>query len=108
VEASLACSTGVHTAADALKALLVGADVVMLTAALLQHGPEYLGHLETEMVRWMTERDYASVRELRGMRSQIAVVEPAAFERASYVRTLTGFAAEVGEREPWPPTGVGR
>jgi dihydroorotate dehydrogenase (fumarate) len=93
LELSLAATTGIHTASDALKALLAGADVAMMTAALLRHGPEHVGRLETEIRAWMAEREYVSVAQLRGSASQISIAHPAAYERANYVRALTRFAS---------------
>ncbi len=88
VDASLAATSGVHTRDDALKVLLAGADAVMLASALLEHGPEHLRALEQGISEWMTEREYESVEQLKGSMSQGAVADPAAFERANYVRTL--------------------
>ncbi len=66
VQASLAASTGVHTGLDAAKVLLAGADVAMMTSALLRHGPEHVGVVERELGVVMAERDYDSVAQLRG------------------------------------------
>jgi dihydroorotate dehydrogenase (fumarate) len=91
VQADLALSGGVHTAEDALKALMAGANVAMLTSALLEHGPGRLLHILSDMQTWMEEREYESVEQLRGSMSQRHVAEPAAFERANYMRALTAF-----------------
>jgi dihydroorotate dehydrogenase (fumarate) len=91
VQADLALSGGVHTAADALKALMAGANVAMLTSALLAHGPGRLLHILSDMKTWMEEREYESVEQLCGSMSQRHVAEPAAFERANYMRALNAF-----------------
>lgn len=88
---SLAATTGVHSGRDAVKALLVGADVVMMTSALLRHGPAHLAHVESELVDWLTERAYVSVGQLRGSLSRRAARDPTGFERANYVRTLASY-----------------
>ena len=88
---SLATSSGIHGGTDAVKALMVGADVAMTTSALLHHGPEHLRRIEAEIVAWMTEHEYESVDQLRGSASQSAVEDPAAFERANYMRTLRSW-----------------
>ena len=85
---SLAASSGVHTGTDVVKGLMVGADVVMMTSALLRHGPEHIGRVEAELRAWMTERDFESVDQLRGSASQATVEDPSAFERANYMLTL--------------------
>jgi dihydroorotate dehydrogenase (fumarate) len=85
---SLAASTGVHTATDVLKVLLAGADVAMLTSALLRNGPDYLRPLEVQVRDWMDRHGFETVDQLRGRLSQRSVPDPAAFERANYIKTL--------------------
>jgi dihydroorotate dehydrogenase (fumarate) len=91
VPASLAASTGVHTAADALKAIMAGADVAMMTSALLRHGPEHLRAVEAGLQDWLDEHGMQTVGHLRGMRSQRSVRDPAAWERANYITMLAGY-----------------
>ncbi|MGD9705639.1 MAG: dihydroorotate dehydrogenase-like protein [Acidimicrobiia bacterium] len=88
IPCSLALSGGVHTAEDALKGLLAGADVVMSTAALLQHGPEHVRTLLDGVTAWLDHNEYESVAQLRGSMSQRSVPDPDAYERANYVRVL--------------------
>ena len=84
----LAATSGVHSGTDAVKAVMVGADVAMLTSALLQHGPGHLRSVEDELVAWMEAHDYASVTELRGCATQSTSGDASAFERANYMATL--------------------
>ncbi|MBC7561174.1 MAG: dihydroorotate dehydrogenase-like protein [Dermatophilaceae bacterium] len=91
VEASLAVTTGVHTGADAARCLLAGADVAMMTSSLLVNGAEHVATVEQELVAWAAESGYESVAQLRGSVSQRHVADPAAFERANYMSTLTAF-----------------
>jgi dihydroorotate dehydrogenase (fumarate) len=93
VGTSLAASTGVHTATDVLKVLLAGADVAMMTSALLRNGPDHLRPLETELRDWMDRHGYETVDQLRGLLSQRSVPNPAAFERANYIKTLASHPA---------------
>ena len=86
--ASLAASSGVDTGIDAAKALLVGADVAMMTSAVLRHGREHFATVEKELLQWMEANEYASVEELRGSVSYAASDDPSAFERANYLKTL--------------------
>jgi dihydroorotate dehydrogenase (fumarate) len=88
VGTSLAASTGVHTATDVLKVLLAGADVAMMTSALLRNGPDHLRSVEVEVRDWMDRHGYETVGQLRGQLSQRSVPDPAAFERANYIKTL--------------------
>ena len=86
---SLAATSGVHTAADVAKALLVGADVACMTSALLLHGPEHVGAVLDGLEAWLEENLYESVDQLRGSASAAGVADPGGFERAQYVRLLT-------------------
>jgi dihydroorotate dehydrogenase (fumarate) len=89
---SLAATSGIASGTDALKALMVGADVAMMTSALLRAGPDHVRTVEAEMRAWMEEREYASVAQLRGSASQASVANPAAFERANYMQTLHSWS----------------
>jgi dihydroorotate dehydrogenase (fumarate) len=89
---SLAASTGVHTATDVVKVLLAGADVAMMTSALLRHGPDHLRSLEVQLRDWMDRHGYETLDQLRGRLSQRSVPDPAAFERANYIKTLASHA----------------
>ena len=91
VEASLAVTTGVHTGADVARCLLAGAEVAMMTSALLLNGPEHVATVERELVAWAVESGFESVAQLRGSVSQRHVSDPSAFERANYMATLTEF-----------------
>jgi dihydroorotate dehydrogenase (fumarate) len=88
---SLAATTGVQTGHDVVKGLMVGADVVMMTSALLRDGPEHVRTVEAEMRAWLTDHEYESVEELRGCASAATVEDPSAFERANYMQTLRSW-----------------
>jgi dihydroorotate dehydrogenase (fumarate) len=89
---SLAASTGVHTGEDVAKVLLAGADVAMMTSALLRNGPDHLRRVEVGLRDWMDRHGYETVDRLRGRLSQRSVPDPAAFERANYIKTLASHA----------------
>ena len=99
---SLAATSGVHSGHDVVKALLVGADVAMATSALLRRGPEHVATVEAELRAWMADHEYASVSELRGSVSSATSDDPAAFERANYLRTLHSWSTPQS-RVPTPP-----
>ncbi|MDD3178756.1 MAG: dihydroorotate dehydrogenase-like protein [Opitutaceae bacterium] len=88
VKFSLACSGGVHTWADVVKAILAGADAVQVVATLLSRGPERIGDLLTGLRDWMEEHEYTSIAEMRGSLSQLKCPDPEAYERGNYLRTL--------------------
>ena len=90
-DVSLAASSGAGAGTDVVKGLMVGADVVMMTSAVLRQGPDHIRTVESELRTWMTEHDYESVAQLRGSASQATVADPSAFERANYMRTLRSW-----------------
>ena len=90
---SLAATTGVHNGSDAMKLLLVGADVAMTTSALLVHGPQRIARMLEQMTEWMTEREYTGVDQLRGSVSQRSVPDPEVYERANYYQVLHSWRA---------------
>jgi len=92
-EVSIAATSGVHSGGDAVKALMVGADVAMMASAVLRDGPGKIADIEAEMRLWLEENEYSSVMQLRGSASQGSVEDPATFERAQYIRTLHSWAA---------------
>lgn len=92
VDASLAATTGIHTAADALKLLLAGADVTMMASAVLRHGPEHIRPVLDGMRSWMREREYESVAQLKGSMSQQHCPDATAYERLNYMKTLASFS----------------
>ena len=94
LKASLAATSGIHRASDALKMLLVGADVTMLCSTVIRHGIPQIAMIEREMVEWLKEHEYESISQLKGSLSQKNCPEPAAFERAQYMKALTGYTAE--------------
>ncbi len=88
VRASLAATSGIHRGTDALKMLMVGADVTMLCSVLLRRGIEHLTVIEREMCEWMEQHEYESVNQLKGSMSQRNCPDPSAFERAQYMRAI--------------------
>ena len=88
VGCQLACSGGVHSDSDAVKAILAGADVAMTTSALLRHGVEHIGVLRDGLEKWFDVNEYASVDEARGSLAQRAVPDPDAYERANYLDVI--------------------
>jgi dihydroorotate dehydrogenase (fumarate) len=91
---ALAATSGVHSGADVVKALMAGADVAMLTSAVLRHGPAHLRAVEAELTAWLTDNDYDSVDQLRGSATQVTSGAPSAFERANYIQTLHSWTAQ--------------
>jgi dihydroorotate dehydrogenase (fumarate) len=91
LKASLAATTGIHTAEDVVNMLMVGADVTMMCSALLRHGVEHLGQVRAAVVEIMQAKGYETLAEMKGILSQKSCPEPAAFERANYMKTLQSY-----------------
>lgn len=91
VRASLAATTGVHTAIEAVKVLMAGADAVMTTSALLQRGPEHIGTITAGLAEWLERHELVSVTQMKGSMSQRNVADPTAFERANYLKVLESY-----------------
>jgi dihydroorotate dehydrogenase (fumarate) len=98
VSASLAATSGVHSGRDVAKMVLAGADVAMMTSALLKHGPEHVQSVLRELQDFMEDKGYDSLESMRGVLSHKSCPEPAAFERANYMKTLHSYRAS-GTRE---------
>jgi len=101
LRASLAASTGVEGLAEVMKFLFAGADVVMTTSSLLRHGIEHLQVLRSGLEAWLEARDLDSLAAVRGRMSKANVADPAAYERANYIKTLQDYGASVrAARQP--------
>ena len=92
VDADLALTGGVHSATDVVKSMMAGAKVAMMTSALLKRGIGYLDTVTTELLVWMGEHEYDSIRQMRGSMSRNAAPQPEAFERVNYMRMLGSYS----------------
>ena len=93
-EQSLAATSGVHTPEDVIKLLLAGADVAMTTSGLLINGPGHISDLLLGLRTWLEEKEYVSVAQMKGSLSQRNSPDPAAFERANYVKTIRSYTSQ--------------
>jgi len=91
IKADLAATSGIHSAQDVIKMLMVGADVTMLCSVLFSRGLGIIREIETELANWLAEHDYQSLRQLQGSMSQKYCADPAAFERAQYMRAIMSY-----------------
>lgn len=90
---SLAATSGIASGTDAAKAIAVGADVAMMTSAVLRSGPGAIADAVTGLQAWLDEHDYESVAQLRGSMSHATTADPSAFERANYRKVLHSWNA---------------
>lgn len=93
---SLGATGGIHTAEDAIKLLLAGADVVHLCSALLEHGPAHIGRVLSGIEEWMETQGFESIEDFRGRVSASGVPDPDAFERSNYVHVLDSYSPSSG------------
>ncbi len=92
IRADLALTGGVHGASDVVKAMMAGAKIAMMTSALLKRGISYLDTIATELLIWMGEHEYDSIKQMQGSMSRNAVPQPGAFERANYMKVLSSYS----------------
>ena len=93
IKADLAATSGIHRASDVIKMLMVGASTTQLCSVLLRHGITKLTAIERELCEWMEQHEYESVTQLQGSLSQINCPNPAAFERAQYMKAISTYKA---------------
>jgi len=93
-KAALAVTGGVHTAADVVTAVMVGAHAVQMVSALLEHGPGYLKRVVAELALWLEEHEFDSIQQMQGSMSLARCGDPAAYRRANYIRLLHSWNAE--------------
>ncbi len=91
VNADFGLTSGVHTANDVLKSMMAGAKVAMMASNLLHNGNQVIPIMLNELSWWMEAHEYESIKQMQGSMSQKSVKEPAAFERANYMKVLNSF-----------------
>ncbi len=88
IEADMAVTGGVHGATDVVKVMMAGAKVAMMTSAILEHGVGHIATVRADLEAWLVSHEYPSIALMQGSMSQRKVSEPAAFERANYMKVL--------------------
>jgi dihydroorotate dehydrogenase (fumarate) len=91
IKADLALTSGVHTGVDLVKSVMAGANVAMVASEFVANGVDRATEILAEMENWMTAYEYDSVARMRGSMSQKNVENPAAFERANYMKALQSY-----------------
>ncbi len=91
VDASLCASTGVKNYEDILKAMMSGADAVQMVTSIIEHGPRHIQDTLEDLRAWMLEKEYVSIEQMKGSISLHHTSNPAAYERANYMRVLTDY-----------------
>lgn len=91
IKANMAATSGIHTYKDVLKVMMAGGDVAMMCSELLMNGVGRISEMLAQIKVWMEENEYESIEMMKGSMSQKAVNEPAAFERANYMKALQSY-----------------
>lgn len=94
IQSDLAATSGIHTAEDAIKMIMAGAKVTMMTSAILKHGISWIKKVLVDMEQWMEENEYDSVEMMLGSMSHQNVDHPGNFERANYIKALQSYTME--------------
>lgn len=94
LKADLAATSGIHTAEDAIKVFMAGANVAMMTSAVLTHGIGHFTVVEQHLRNWLQDHEYESLTQLRGSVSHLHAEDPSVFERVQYMRGLRTYAAK--------------
>lgn len=92
VSADLAATGGCHNHIDAIKLLMAGADVIQMASAVLQNGPNYFHTVLSNLTNWLEDREYESVKQMKGSMSHQNVVDSSAYERANYMKMLQSYS----------------
>ena len=91
-----AATSGIRTAQDVIKMMMVGANVTMLVSVLLSHGIEQLGKIERDLIEWLEVKEYESINQLQGSMSQMNCPDPSVFERVQYLKAVQTYHPRLG------------
>jgi dihydroorotate dehydrogenase (fumarate) len=91
INADLAATTGIYTETDVIKMVMAGAKVTQMLACLLKFGIGHIAEVTSKMKLWMEEKEYESIKQMRGSMSYMNVDDPAKFERANYMKVLHSY-----------------
>lgn len=96
IPVDFAATSGIRTAHDVIKMIMVGANVTMLVSVLLSHGIEQLKKIEKDLVEWLKVKEYHSITQLQGSMSQINCPNPTVFERVQYLKAIQTYQPHWG------------
>ena len=94
VALDFAATSGIHQATDAIKLLMVGANVTMMTSAVLKYGIQHFRKVTRDLRAWLEDNEYDSVQQMQGSMSQLHTLDPSVFERAQYMKGLRTYGVE--------------
>jgi dihydroorotate dehydrogenase (fumarate) len=91
VQVDFAATSGIHSAEDAIKVIMAGANVAMMTSSVLKQGIQHFEVVTQDLIQWLVENECDSLDQIRGSISQKHSADPSAFERAQYMRGLKTY-----------------
>ena len=91
IKPDIAITGGVHTGSDVIKSIMAGANVSMMTSALIKNGICHIEKVLSEVKDWLSNHEYDSIKSIQGLMSQEKVLEPSTYERANYMKTLGSY-----------------
>lgn len=91
IPVDFAATSGIRTAQDVIKMMMVGANVTMLVSVLLSHGIAHLKKIEQNLIEWLETKEYDSIAQLQGSMSQKNCPNPSVFERVQYLKALQTY-----------------
>ena len=94
IKADLAATSGIHQAEDVLKMVMAGASITMMASALMRHGIDHIKMVEEDLIHWMEQHEYESIKQMQGSMCQKNLADPSSFERAQYMRAITSIPSE--------------
>ena len=97
INASICSNSGIFSGNDLIKMLLAGADCVQVVSTVYKHGPKQITKMLEELEYWMTENNYNSISEFRGILSKENIKDPFAYRRAQYVDILMKSTDVIGK-----------
>lgn len=82
----VAVSTGVHTGADAVKAMLAGASAVEIASVVYEKGLEVVGEINAFIGDWMCRHDFQTTRDFIGRMNAKNIPNPMLYERTQFMK----------------------
>jgi dihydroorotate dehydrogenase (fumarate) len=93
IPVSIGATSGIHTFADVVKLLLVGADACLITSVLLKKGTDYVADLLSQLQEWLRTNGYDSVEQMKGSMSRGNCANAGDLERANYMKAIVSYTA---------------
>jgi len=91
IKADMAATSGINSAEDVIKMIMVGAKVTQMFAALHRNGIDHINTVLQYQEQWMIDHEYPSVEMMQGSMSYKSVNNPSAYERTNYMKALNSI-----------------